>query len=55
LRLREHPDSIFSGVVPYVGATEKQARKKFEQLQKLIVPGVGFELLGEYLNGIDLR
>lgn len=57
VRFGRNPEDvkIMPGMVPYVAETEEKARENFEQLQKLIVPKIGFELLAEYLNGMDLR
>lgn len=44
---------IMPGVMPIVGATESEAKAKYEQLQALIDPAVGVGVLS-YLSGIDL-
>ncbi|TIU91342.1 MAG: LLM class flavin-dependent oxidoreductase, partial [Mesorhizobium sp.] len=42
-----HPDDlkIMPGVFPVVARSEAEAREKFEQIQSLIHPDVGLELL----------
>lgn len=51
-----HPDDlkIMPGVFPVVGRSEAEAREKFEQIQSLIHPDVGLELLSNLSGGIDL-
>lgn len=51
-----NPDDIkvLPGVTPIIGKTEEEAKKKFEQLQDLIVPEIGLDFLSDYLGGIDL-
>ncbi|WP_068672219.1 LLM class flavin-dependent oxidoreductase [Oceanobacillus sp. Castelsardo] len=50
-----NPDEvkIMPGVSPFIGRTEAEARKKYEQLQDLIVPEVGLDFLSDYLGGMD--
>lgn len=45
---------IIPGIVPFLGATEAEARDKFELAQSLIHPDVGLSLLGQLLGEIDL-
>ncbi len=45
---------IMPGVFPVVGRTRAEAQAKFDQLQALLQPEVGFELLRVQL-GVDLR
>lgn len=45
---------IMPGVFPVVGASESEAREKFEELQALIDPRVGLALLSEQAGEIDL-
>lgn len=52
---READDlKIMPGVFPVVGRTRDEAQAKFDQLQSLLQPEVGFELLRVQL-GVDLR
>ncbi|MBV8620076.1 MAG: LLM class flavin-dependent oxidoreductase [Curvibacter sp.] len=58
-RLAAHgrsPDSllIMPGVFPVVGASESEAREKFEQLQSLIDPVLGLSLISGLTGGVDL-
>lgn len=50
------PDDIkiLPGVFPVIGRTEEEAREKFEQLQNLITPEVGLDLLRQHAGGLDL-
>lgn len=51
------PDSvrILPGLVPVVGATEAEARAKFDALQNLVDPAVGLQILGAVVGGgVDL-
>ncbi len=50
------PDSlkIMPGVFPVIGKTEQAAKEKFEQLQNLIHPSVGLDLLSGLAGGVDL-
>ncbi|MBK1615801.1 nitrilotriacetate monooxygenase [Rubrivivax gelatinosus] len=45
---------VLPGVLPIVGASESEAREKFEQLQSLIDPVVGIGLLSALIGNIDL-
>ncbi|SNB71122.1 alkanesulfonate monooxygenase [Arboricoccus pini] len=45
---------IMPGVFPVVGRTRQEAKDKFEQLQDLIHPEAGLNLLSMHLGGIDL-
>ncbi len=45
---------ILPGVSPFVGRSESEAREKFEQLQSLIDPVLGFGLLSTFLGNADL-
>jgi FMN-dependent oxidoreductase (nitrilotriacetate monooxygenase family) len=51
-RLGRTPDSILvmPGVMPFVAATEDEARAKFEQLQALVEPRQGLGLLSAFLG-----
>jgi N-acetyl-S-(2-succino)cysteine monooxygenase len=52
---RAHDDlKILPGVFPVVGRTESEARDKFEQLQSLISPEVGLNLLAAFLGDPDI-
>lgn len=52
---RSHDDlRVMPGVFPVVGASEAEAREKFEQLQALIDPVVGLSLLSTIAGGVDL-
>ncbi|MEM5339547.1 LLM class flavin-dependent oxidoreductase [Paraburkholderia azotifigens] len=52
---REPDDlKIMPGVMPIVGATESEAREKFEALQELIDPAVGLALVSTVTGGFDL-
>ncbi|OTG84188.1 nitrilotriacetate monooxygenase [Acinetobacter sp. ANC 4558] len=46
---------ILPGVSAFVGKTEEEARKKYEQVTNLIHPEAGLALLSGMLGGIDLR
>jgi len=52
---REPDDlKIMPGVMPIVGATQAEAREKFEALQALIDPKVGLALVSTLTGGFDL-
>ena len=52
---REPDDlKIMPGVMPIVGATESEAREKFDALQALIDPAVGLALVSTVTGGFDL-
>ncbi|MBB3811383.1 LLM class flavin-dependent oxidoreductase [Pseudochelatococcus contaminans] len=46
---------ILPGVNAVIGATEAEAKEKFEELQSLIDTRVGLALVSEHLGGVDLR
>lgn len=46
--------SIMPGIVPFLGETEAIAKEKFKELNDLIIPSVGLNILSSYLGGIDL-
>lgn len=45
---------VLPGVLPVLGASEAEAREKFEQLQSLIDPAIGLGLLSALLGNTDL-
>jgi N-acetyl-S-(2-succino)cysteine monooxygenase len=45
---------VMPGVFPVVGRSEGEAREKFQQLQSLLHPDVGLDLLKRLTGGIDL-
>lgn len=45
---------IMAGLTVIVGHTASEAEEKFEELQSMIHPSVGLEMLSEDLEGIDL-
>jgi FMN-dependent oxidoreductase (nitrilotriacetate monooxygenase family) len=45
---------IMPGLNAIVGRTDEEAQEKFQQLQELIHPDVGRQLLSTELNGVDL-
>ena len=51
-----HPDDvkIMPGIFPVVGRTQAEADEKFQQLQDLVHPTVGLELLSTVVGGFDL-
>jgi FMN-dependent oxidoreductase (nitrilotriacetate monooxygenase family) len=58
-RLAEHgrqPEDlkILPGLFPVVGRSTSEAQERFEELQSLVHPNVGRQLLGEILGGVDL-
>jgi len=55
-RFGRTPDQlkILPGVSPFVGRSEAEAQEKFEQLQSLIDPVLGFGLLSSFLGNADL-
>jgi FMN-dependent oxidoreductase (nitrilotriacetate monooxygenase family) len=55
-RFGRHPDQlkILAGLTTIVGRTKEEAEDKFQQLQAMIHPVVGLEVLSEDLEGIDL-
>jgi FMN-dependent oxidoreductase (nitrilotriacetate monooxygenase family) len=55
-RFGRSPDhlKIMAGLTTIVGRTAAEAEEKFQQLQSMIHPVVGLEVLSEDLEGIDL-
>ncbi|PLZ03919.1 nitrilotriacetate monooxygenase [Burkholderia sp. WAC0059] len=51
-----HPDDlkIMPGVMPIVGRTEDEARRKFDALQALVAPEVGLAMVSTLTGGFDL-
>ncbi|MCY8979934.1 LLM class flavin-dependent oxidoreductase [Bacillus halotolerans] len=45
---------IMPGIFPVIADTEEEARAKYQELQDLIIPSVGLQILQNYLGGIDL-
>ncbi|KOU53776.1 LLM class flavin-dependent oxidoreductase [Streptomyces sp. WM6378] len=45
---------VMPGLCPFIGATDEEAREKFEQLQRLIHPGLGVAMLSDLVGGFDL-
>lgn len=45
---------IVSGMMPYVGRTDAEAKEKFEELLQLISPSLALAKLGEMLGDVDL-
>ena len=45
---------VMPGLVPFIGSSQQEADDKFEQLQSLVHPEIGLQLLGEMLGQIDL-
>jgi N-acetyl-S-(2-succino)cysteine monooxygenase len=50
------PDEVIivSGMMPYVGKTDSEAKERFEELLSLISPSLALAKLGEMLGDIDL-
>ncbi|MGN7375156.1 LLM class flavin-dependent oxidoreductase [Bacillus halotolerans] len=46
--------AIMPGIFPVIADTEDEARAKYQELQDLIIPSVGLQILQNYLGGIDL-
>ncbi|MCY9383816.1 LLM class flavin-dependent oxidoreductase [Bacillus inaquosorum] len=46
--------AIMPGIFPIIADTEEEAQAKYEELQDLIIPSVGLQILQNYLGGIDL-
>lgn len=46
---------IMPGISPIIGRTQAEAQAKVEQLQDLIHPSVGLNILAPYFPGVDLR
>ncbi len=55
-RYGRHPDNlkVMPGVFPVVGRTHEEAHIKYQQLQELILPEVGLNLLTGLIGNIDL-
>ncbi|MDT3960599.1 LLM class flavin-dependent oxidoreductase [Staphylococcus kloosii] len=45
---------IMPGIFPVIGDTDAEAKANYEELQELILPEIGLELLSSYLGDIDL-
>ncbi|PWG68108.1 nitrilotriacetate monooxygenase, partial [Enterobacter mori] len=45
---------IMPGIFPVIGETRAKANANYQELQDLIVPEIGLELLSHYLGDIDL-
>ncbi|RIP34870.1 LLM class flavin-dependent oxidoreductase [Staphylococcus gallinarum] len=45
---------VMPGIFPVIGDTREEAEQNYEELQELIVPEVGLELLSSYLGDLDL-
>ncbi|WP_323703718.1 LLM class flavin-dependent oxidoreductase [Mammaliicoccus sp. Dog046] len=45
---------IMPGIFPVIGSTREEAEARFQELQDLIVPEVGLDLLSSYLGDADL-
>lgn len=45
---------ILPGLMPVLGRTEEEAREKFQRLQDLVHPDIGWAVLARHLGGIDL-
>lgn len=46
--------AIMPGIFPVIADTEEEAQAKYEELQDLIIPSVGLNILQNYLGGVDL-
>ncbi|MGG1346132.1 LLM class flavin-dependent oxidoreductase [Bacillus subtilis] len=46
--------AIMPGIFPIIADTEEEAQAKYKELQDLIIPSVGLQILQNYLGGIDL-
>ncbi|MBU2659445.1 LLM class flavin-dependent oxidoreductase [Bacillus cabrialesii] len=46
--------AIMPGIFPIIADTEEAAQAKYKELQDLIIPSVGLQILQNYLGGIDL-
>ncbi|MCC8354552.1 LLM class flavin-dependent oxidoreductase [Bacillus sp. AF23] len=46
--------AIMPGIFPVIADTEEEAQAKYQELQDLIIPSVGLQILQNYLGGIDL-
>ncbi|MGM0862260.1 MAG: LLM class flavin-dependent oxidoreductase [Bacillota bacterium] len=46
--------AIMPGIFPIIADTEEEAHAKYQELQDLIIPSVGLQILQNYLGGIDL-
>lgn len=49
-----HEIVIMPGIFPFIGETREAAEAQFQELQDLIVPEMGIELLSSYLGDTDL-
>lgn len=49
-----HEIVIMPGIFPFIGETREAAEVQFQELQDLIVPEMGIELLSSYLGDTDL-
>lgn len=47
--------SIMPGFMPIVGATEAEAKEKYDALQQLIIPKAGLAILGRYFGEVDFE
>jgi FMN-dependent oxidoreductase (nitrilotriacetate monooxygenase family) len=45
---------VMPGLVPIIADTQQEADDKFEELQSLVHPEIGLQLLGEMLGWVDL-
>jgi alkanesulfonate monooxygenase SsuD/methylene tetrahydromethanopterin reductase-like flavin-dependent oxidoreductase (luciferase family) len=45
---------IMPGIFPVIGETQEEAKANFKELQDLIVPEMGLQLLSSYLGDTDL-
>ncbi|MDU0155988.1 LLM class flavin-dependent oxidoreductase [Bacillus cabrialesii] len=46
--------AIMPGIFPIIADTEEAAQAKYKELQDLIIPSVGLQILQNYLGGFDL-
>ncbi|MBV5121588.1 LLM class flavin-dependent oxidoreductase [Bacillus halotolerans] len=46
--------AIMPGIFPVIADNEEEAQAKYQELQDLIIPSVGLQILQNYLGGIDL-
>jgi N-acetyl-S-(2-succino)cysteine monooxygenase len=56
-RYGRHPDElkIMPGISPVVGRTQAEAEDRYAQLQGLIHPSVGLQILAPYFPDVDLK
>ncbi|WP_405977507.1 LLM class flavin-dependent oxidoreductase [Streptomyces sp. NBC_00158] len=45
---------VMPGLCPFTGATDEEAREKFERLQRLVHPRLGVAMLSDLVGGFDL-